>query len=248
MSKTSPAALAVLLNKTLPCRSYTPCIFLEISGMNLCSAAVSWIVLFFAVRSCNLLDRSGFPCVALHCLGSLCGFLDELASLDELIAPSGFKENGGGKKELARLRILLVSKTDNPYVSTRTPSNDKRRAEWWKLILLTRPRDAYPHFLASRVEIEALLRAGHTMHRVWEAYRQASPPFPATYETFRTYCVKLGLSKLRNGPISAPPEAAHVAVPPPSSSPPSANARPSPKVWPRIPGKPREFIPRTEDD
>jgi hypothetical protein len=141
MSKTSPAALAVLLNKTLPCRSYTPCIFLEISGMNLCSAAVSWIVLFFAVRSCNLLDRSGFPCVALHWLGSLCGFLDELASLDELIAPSGFKENGGGKKELARLRILLVSKTDNPHVSTRTPSNDKRRAEWWKLISLTRPWD-----------------------------------------------------------------------------------------------------------
>ncbi|MBW1906033.1 MAG: hypothetical protein JRJ24_12130 [Deltaproteobacteria bacterium] len=75
-------------------------------------------------------------------------------------------------------------------MSSRTPSNDERRAEWWKLISLTRPRDAFPHFLASRAEIEALLRAGHTMHRVWEAYRQASPPFPATYETFRTYCVR----------------------------------------------------------
>jgi hypothetical protein len=135
-------ARAVLLaDKTLPCRSCPPCIFLEISGVNLCSAAISWLVPFHAVRSCNLLDRSGFPCVALHWLGSLCGFLDELASLDELIAPSGFKENGGGKKELARLRILLVSKTDNPHVSTRTPSNDKRRAEWWKLISLTRPWD-----------------------------------------------------------------------------------------------------------
>ena len=116
------------------------------------------------------------------------------------------------------------------------------------MISLTRPLDAYPHFLANKAEIEALLRAGHTMHRVWDAYRQASPPFPATYETFRTYCVKHGLSKLRTRPISAPPEAAQVAVPPPSSSPPSANARPSPKAWPRMPDKPREFISRTEDD
>ena len=116
------------------------------------------------------------------------------------------------------------------------------------MISLTRPRDAYPHFLANKAEIEALLRAGHTMHRVWEAYRQASPPFPATYETFRTYCVKHGLSKLRNRPISALPEAAPVAVPPPRASPSSANTRPSPKVWPRIVDKPREFIPRTEDD
>jgi len=162
--------------------------------------------------------------------------------------PSHSAQNRGGQKKVRSPRILLVSKTDNPFVSTSTPSNNERRAQWWKLILLTRPRDAYPHFLASRVEIEALLRAGHTMHRVWEAYRQASPPFPATYETFRTYCVKHGLSKLRNGPIWATPEAAHVAVPPPNSSPPSANARPSPKVWPRIPGKPREFIPHTEDD
>ena len=116
------------------------------------------------------------------------------------------------------------------------------------MISLTRPRDAYPHFLANKAQIEALLRAGHTMHRVWEAYRQASPPFPATYETFRTYCVRHGLSKLRNGPISAPPATAEVAVHPPSGSPPSANVRPSPKVWPRISGKAREFIPRTEDD
>ena len=223
------------------------------------------------MQRCSLLDCSVFRCAFLQSLGSLWILLHSPAFLCIALHCSAlswialwvpgrtcitrrtdrtkrFKKNGGGEKELARLRILLVSKTDNPHVSSRTPSNNERRAEWWKLISLTRPRDAYPHFLASRAEIEALLRAGHTMHRVWEAYRQASPPFPATYETFRTYCVKLGLSKLRNGPISAPPEAAHVAVPPPSSSPPSANARPSPQVWPRIPGKPREFIPRTEDD
>ena len=143
----------------------------------------------------------------------------------------------------------MASKTDNPYVSTRTPSNDGRRAEWWKLISLTRPRDAYPHFLANKAEIEALLRAGHTMHRVWEAYREASSPFPATYETFRTYCVKHGLSKLRNGPILRPPAAGGTeAAAPSTAAAPSAKARPSATVWPRIPGKPREFIPRTEDD
>jgi hypothetical protein len=175
---------------------------------SLCVPAISWIAL----------DSSAFPCIALHCLGSLCGFLDELASLEELIAPSGLKKNGGGKKELARLRILLVSKTDNPHVSPRTPSNDERRAQWWKLIALTRPRDANPHFHASRVEIEALLRAGHTMHRVWEAYRRASPPFPATYETSRTYCVKVGLSKLRNGPILGPPDVGRTEAAPPSTT------------------------------
>jgi len=133
-------------------------------------------------------------------------------------------------------------------VSTRDTPNNGSRTEWWKTISLTRPRDAYPHFLANKAEIEALLRAGHTMHRVWEAYRQASPPFPATYETFRTYCVKHGLSKLRHRPISPPSEAAQVAGPPPSAAPSSSNTRPSPKVWPRVADKPREFIPRTEDD
>jgi hypothetical protein len=162
--------------------------------------------------------------------------------------PSHSAQNRGGQKKVRSPRILLVSKTDNPYVSTTSLPQHTPRVSLQKPISLAQPRNAYPYFLACKPEIETLLRAGHTMHRVWEAYRQASPPFPATYETFRTYCVKLGLSKLRNGPISAPPEAAHVAVPPPSSSPPSANARPSPKVWPRIPGKPREFIPRSEDD
>jgi len=116
------------------------------------------------------------------------------------------------------------------------------------MISLTRPRDAYPHFLANKAEIEALLRAGHTMHRVWEAYREASPPFPATYETFRTYCVKHGLSKLRNAAISVQAEAGPAAAPPPTPSALATQARPTPKVWPRMQGKPREFIPRAEDD
>jgi hypothetical protein len=220
--------------------------------MNLCGAAVSWIVLSFAVRSCNLLDRSGFFCIPLHssALSWIALWVPGRTCITRRTdRTKRFKKNGRGKKELARLRILLVSKTDNPHVSPRTSSNDERRAEWWKLISLIRPRDAYPHFLANKAEVEALLRAGHTMHRVWEAYRQASPPFPATYETFRTYCVKHGLSKLRSGPILGPPDVGRTeAAPPSTTAPPSTKARPSPKVWPRIPGKPREFIPRTEDE
>jgi hypothetical protein len=143
----------------------------------------------------------------------------------------------------------LPSKTENPYVNTRSDSKSSARAEWWKLISLTRPRDAYPHFLTNKPEIEALLRAGHTMHRVWEAYREASPPFPATYETFRTYCGKHGLSGLRNLPIPAGShEASRVETAPARSSPPSVRDPASPKVWPRLTGQPPKFVPRMDDD
>ena len=83
--------------------------------------------------------------------------------------------------------------------------------DWWTLISLTRPRDAYPHFLANKRRIEALLRAGHSMYRVWDAYRKGSLPFPASYETFRTYCVKHGLSGLRRAALS--PDAAGEGAP-----------------------------------
>ena len=86
------------------------------------------------------------------------------------------------------------------------------------------------------------------MRRVWEAYRQASPPFPATYETFRTYCVKHGLSKLRYPTISEPAESTPTPALRAKPLTPVPKTKPSPKVWPRLPGKPREFIPRTEDD
>lgn len=140
-------------------------------------------------------------------------------------------------------------------MTTNNLRNDGARTEWWELISLTRPRDAYPHFLANKAEIEALLRAGHTMRRVWEAYRKASPPFPASYETFRTYCGKHGLSGLRRAAVSvSPPEAgkvaASLAAATPAPGPPALRptASPTPKVWPRLPGKPREFIPRIADD
>ncbi|MBT8470143.1 MAG: TraK family protein [Deltaproteobacteria bacterium] len=108
------------------------------------------------------------------------------------------------------------------------------------------PRDAYPYFLACKPEIETLLRAGHTMYRVWEAYRDASPPFPATYETFRRYCGKHGLTSRRcTEPTATTPTPRK--APTPSRPKPLVNTLVSSKVWPRLSGKPREFIPRTEE-
>ena len=111
----------------------------------------------------------------------------------------------------------------------------------------TLPRDAYPYFLACKPEIETLLRGGHTMHRVWEAYRAASPPFPATYETFRTYCGKHGLAGLRYKELPAKAAPRNPAEGPPAPRVPPQPST-SPKIWPRLSGKPRDFIPRTEDE
>ncbi|MBT8468599.1 MAG: TraK family protein, partial [Deltaproteobacteria bacterium] len=106
--------------------------------------------------------------------------------------------------------------------------------------------DAYPYFLACKSEIETLLRSGHTMYRVWEAYRGASPPFVATYETFRRYCGRHGLTGRRcTEPASTAPTGRE--TPAPSRPKPLVNTSVSSKVWPRLSGKPREFVPRTED-
>ncbi|MBW1905845.1 MAG: hypothetical protein JRJ24_11155 [Deltaproteobacteria bacterium] len=122
------------------------------------------------------------------------------------------------------------------------------RVSLQKPISLAQPRDAYPYFVACRPEIETLLRAGHTMCRVWEAYRSASPPFPASYETFRRYCTKHGLAGLRKAPLAVTTSgSAPTETPRPTTPKPSVKAPASPKVWPRLAGKPREFVPSTED-
>ena len=224
----------------------------------MCVPAFPWIPLHLVVFSCPSADSvllSRIPRLdpAQHCTSLACAAfprktVDELVPAEEPSGRTNRSELGWWKK-VRSPGILLPSKTENPYVNTRHSPHAGSCTEWWKLISLTRPRDAYPHFLANKPEIEALLRAGHTMHRVWEAYRQASPPFPATYETFRTYCGKHGLSGLRNLPITAgPPEATRIEAAPAKSSPPSVKVPASPQVWPRIQGKPRQFIPRMEDD
>jgi len=85
--------------------------------------------------------------------------------------PSHSAQNRGGQKKVRSPRILLVSKTDNPYVSTTNFLQHTPRVSLQKPISLAQPRDAYPYFVACRPDIETLLRAGHTMCRVWEAYR-----------------------------------------------------------------------------
>jgi hypothetical protein len=143
----------------------------------------------------------------------------------------------------------LAPKTDNPYVNTTDPREHTPRVSLQKPISLARPRDAYPYFVLCKPEIEALLRAGHTMCRVWKAYRSASPPFPASYETFRRYCNKHALAGLRKTPLAATASESALAVEPTPSTQRSLLTIPtSQKVWPRVAGKPREFIPRTEDD
>jgi len=162
--------------------------------------------------------------------------------------PSHSAQNRGGQKKVRSPRILLVSKTDNPYVSTTNFLQHTPRVSLQKPISLAQPRDAYPYFVACRPEIETLLRAGYTMCRVWEAYRSASPPFPASYETFRRYCSKHGLAGLRKAPLTVTAsESALPGAAAPTTPKPPAKAPTSRTVWPRLAGRPREFVPSTED-
>jgi len=99
-------------------------------------------------------------------------------------------------------------------------------------------------FLQRRDQIAAWLQSGYSIKDVWTACRRATPPFEASYQTFWRYCRQHGLSM----PRGAPPEAmtkpiSENAIAPKRSAP----LESSPQVWPRVPGKPREFIPRTED-
>jgi hypothetical protein len=67
---------------------------------------------------------------------------------------------------MRRLRILLVSKTDNPVVRHRSPSNH----------LLAEPPDDEPYacFLQRKDEIAAWLRSGYFVKGVWIACRRAT--------------------------------------------------------------------------
>ena len=196
-----------------------------------------------AFRSCLSLRARGLRCILLDYAAEPC---PSLQSVSSRASKTFFVVD---RKKSPVLRILWVGKTDNPCVSTKDIQLHAPRVRLEKPISLSRPRDAYPYFLARKAEIEALLRAGHAMYRVWEAYRGAKPPFPATYETFRTYCHKHGLAGLRRTPAllsdsSSTPTKAREPTPPTLLG----HAATSPKIWPRITEKPREFIPRTEDD
>ncbi|MBW2588881.1 MAG: hypothetical protein JRD92_18410 [Deltaproteobacteria bacterium] len=107
------------------------------------------------------------------------------------------------------------------------------------------PRDEpYACFLQRKDEISAWLRSGYSVKGVWTACRRAKPPFKGSYPTFWRYCRMHGLSVPRGTRPAAPPQSPSGAGRAPAT--PAAPGA-TPKIWPRLPGKPREFIPRTED-
>ena len=150
------------------------------------------------------------------------------------VACNGAQRNA--RKKGPRPRILLASKTDNKGVSVDTQIS-YRSAE---------PPDAepYAYFVQREEQIAAWLRAGYSVKGVWKTFQRAKPPFGASYQTFWRYCRQHGLCVRR----LAPPHASTKNVPteggPPR--PPLVPGAPS-TVWPRVPGKPREFVPRTEE-
>jgi len=134
------------------------------------------------------------------------------------------------------LRILLASKTDNNFVS-KDSQIGYRSAE-------APDCEPYACFVQRKEQIAAWLRAGYSVKGVWNACRRATPPFEGSYQTFWRYCRMHELSVPRGSRLKSSPRATSEAADVTKQSEP---LRSSPKIWPRVEGKPREFIPRTED-
>ncbi|MBW2191360.1 MAG: hypothetical protein JRG93_17585 [Deltaproteobacteria bacterium] len=107
------------------------------------------------------------------------------------------------------------------------------------------PRDEpYACFLQRKDEISEWLRSGYSVKGVWTACRRATPPFQGSYQTFWRDCRMHGLSVPRGTRPATLPQSASGAGHAPKTP---AGPEPTSKIWPRLAGKPREFIPRTED-
>ena len=104
--------------------------------------------------------------------------------------------------------------------------------------------EPYACFLQRRDQIAAWLQSGYSIKGVWTACRRATPPFEASYQTFWRYCRQHRLNMPRGAPPGAPAKPTKEMANAQTQSAPLAS---SPRIWPRVPGKPREFIPRTED-
>jgi len=104
--------------------------------------------------------------------------------------------------------------------------------------------EPYAHFVEHKEQIAAWLRAGYSVKGVWNACQRVTPPFQGSYPTFWRYCRMHGLSVPRGTRPAAPPQSPSGAGGAPTK--PAAPGA-TPKIWPRLPGKPREFIPKTED-
>jgi hypothetical protein len=133
------------------------------------------------------------------------------------------------------LRILLASKTDNNVVS-KDSQIGYRSAE-------APDCEPYACFVQRKEQIAAWLRAGYSVKGVWNACRRATPPFEGSYQTFWRYCRMHELSVARGQRPALPGQ----PRPKPGPGSKSQGATRSPKIWPRLEGKPREFVPRPED-
>ncbi len=135
-----------------------------------------------------------------------------------------------------RPNILLASKTDN-WIVSKNSQIGYRSAEAPEC-------EPYACFVQRKEQIAAWLRAGYSVKGVWTACRRVTPPFQGSYQTFWRYCRMHGLSVPRGTRPAAPPQSPSGAGRAPTT--PAAPGA-TPKIWPRLPDKPREFIPRTED-
>jgi len=135
-----------------------------------------------------------------------------------------------------RTNILLVSKTDN-WVMSEESQISYRSVE-------APDCEPYACFVQRKEQIAAWLRAGYSVKGVWNACRRAAPPFEGSYQTFWRYCRMHALSVPRGTrPATAPQSVSGDRHAPKTP----AGPEPTSRIWPRLEGKPREFIPRRED-
>ncbi|NNE20055.1 MAG: hypothetical protein HKN10_16410 [Myxococcales bacterium] len=105
--------------------------------------------------------------------------------------------------------------------------------------------EAYASFLKRIDEISEWLRSGYSVKGVWIACTRSTPAFSGSYHTFWRYC-RLHDLRVRRGmsPRASRDSPALLGAAPKV---PQTRGASSQKTWPRLSGKPREFIPRTED-
>jgi hypothetical protein len=104
--------------------------------------------------------------------------------------------------------------------------------------------EPYACFVQRKEQIAAWLRAGYSVKGVWNACRRATPPFEGSYQTFWRYCRMHEFSVPRGTrPPTAPKSVSGDRHAPKTL----AGPEPTSRIWPRLEGKPREFIPRRED-
>ena len=74
-------------------------------------------------------------------------------------------------------------------------------------------KDTYAYFLLCQGSIALFLKQGFPIKRMWEAYKDADPPFPVSYSVFCRYCAKHDLSPRGRAEVRVPVETTDPTVP-----------------------------------